>query len=89
MAPFEGGALDYLAGKDDPVSLRAAAADEGLGPKGFVVQDEYESWLNRKVVQVEGAEGEMQAAECDGLRVACSESEGKRYTYKSTREIKI
>ena len=76
VAPHEGGALEYvLAGKKDPVELRAAAAAEGLGPRQHVAQDEYEAWVNRKVLQVEGAEGETQMAECDGLRVSCSEDE--------------
>ena len=80
IAPHGGGALEFLSGKNDAVMLRAAAADEGIGAKNHVVQDGYESWISRKVVQVEGAGGEMQTVECDGLRVACSEEERKDIT---------
>ena len=75
VAPYEGGALNYVVGKEDPVTLRAAAASEGLGPRGHVVEEGYESWINRKAVRVETAEGESDMAECDGLRVACAETE--------------
>ena len=75
LAPHMGGALEYVVGKKDPVQLRVAAAAEGLGPAQHVVQDEYESWINRKVMTVEGAEGEQQTVECDGLRVVCAEDE--------------
>ena len=59
VAPHTGSALNYVAGKEDPVSLRVAAAEEGLGPRGHVVEDGFESWINRKVIRVESAEGEV------------------------------
>ena len=49
VAPFGPGALKFLPGQNDPAMLRAAAAEEGIAAAQHLAQDEYESWINRKV----------------------------------------
>ena len=48
LAPHGKGALEFLPGKQDPVMLRAAATQEGIGAAQHLIQDDYESWINRK-----------------------------------------